>query len=95
MVLRRVQPEQQSPTSLTTSPSRAMKGKQINLLRGWPSPMLLPSMMLGAGAGKVLNHSPPPPPRSLKYEDFLLHEKALLYGPDEGHLSLRESIGVW
>lgn len=69
--------------------------RPINLLRGWPSPTLLPSVALGAKAWNVLNKRPEPAPRSLLYQDLEINEKALLYGPDEGHLPLRKSLGEW
>lgn len=54
----------------------------INLLRGWPSPALLPTTALLAATNSVLSNVP-------------LVTPGLLYGPDEGHLPLRQSLATW
>jgi DNA-binding transcriptional MocR family regulator len=54
----------------------------INLLRGWPCPMLLPNELIQRAATSVLG-------------DPSLATPALLYGPDPGYEPLRESIAAW
>jgi DNA-binding transcriptional MocR family regulator len=54
----------------------------INLLRGWPSPTLLPPEALKTTAGIVLS-------------DRSLSVPALQYGPDEGYHTLREEVARW
>ncbi|KAK3353673.1 pyridoxal phosphate-dependent transferase [Lasiosphaeria hispida] len=56
--------------------------KLINLLRGWPSPHLLPSEILRRAADKVLS-------------DPAVFVPALQYGPDPGYEPLREALAVW
>ncbi|KAM7193168.1 putative aminotransferase [Naviculisporaceae sp. PSN 640] len=56
--------------------------KLINLLRGWPSPHLLPSALLKSGAERVLSNPS-------------IFVPALQYGPDPGYQPLRESLAVW
>lgn len=56
--------------------------KLINLLRGWPSPHLLPSDLLKSGAERVLSNPS-------------IFVPALQYGPDPGYQPLRESLAVW
>lgn len=52
----------------------------INLVRGWPSKDLLPTGDISEAAQAVL-------------ADPEIAHPGLLYGPDEGYLPLRESIG--
>lgn len=54
----------------------------INLLRGWPSPSLLPPEALKAAAGIVLSDQSTAVP-------------SLQYGPDEGHQLLRQEVARW
>lgn len=56
--------------------------KLINLLRGWPSPHLLPSDLLKTGSQKVLSSSS-------------IFVPALQYGPDPGYQPLREELAAW
>jgi DNA-binding transcriptional MocR family regulator len=62
--------------------SRGIKKKQINLLRGWPAPSLLPTSAIRAAAEKALSNPDVSTP-------------GLLYGPDPGYQPLRESIQTW
>ncbi|KAK5164581.1 Valine--pyruvate aminotransferase [Saxophila tyrrhenica] len=55
---------------------------QINLLKGQPSPYLLPADLLKNAAAKVL-------------DDRDIYRKALVYGPDPGYEPLRNSIAKW
>ncbi|TDZ54890.1 Uncharacterized protein CTRI78_v005906 [Colletotrichum trifolii] len=59
-----------------------VRKRPINLLRGWPSPSLLPSAALSAAAVKSLTN-----PAS-----FI---PGLQYGPDPGYQPLRESVARW
>lgn len=62
------------------SPAQAAKEKKlINLLRGWPSPHVLPAETLKAAANKVLS-------------DPSIFIPGLQYGPDEGYQPLREEL---
>ncbi|AEO70926.1 uncharacterized protein THITE_2056168 [Thermothielavioides terrestris NRRL 8126] len=54
----------------------------INLLRGWPSPHLLPAAQLQAAAARVLS-------------DPAVAVPALQYAPDEGYGPLREELARW
>ncbi|GKT47416.1 uncharacterized protein ColSpa_07597 [Colletotrichum spaethianum] len=56
--------------------------KPINLLRGWPSPSLLPAAALSAAAVKTL-------------ADPAVYVPGLQYGPDPGYQPLRESLARW
>ncbi|KAM7190749.1 pyridoxal phosphate-dependent transferase [Rhypophila sp. PSN 637] len=56
--------------------------KQINLLRGWPSPHLLPSDLLSSGTQRLLS-------------DPSIYIPALQYGPDPGYQPLREELAAW
>ncbi|KAF4629950.1 hypothetical protein G7Y89_g8195 [Cudoniella acicularis] len=56
--------------------------KQINLLRGWPHPSLLPTPAITAAANAALSNPSVSTP-------------GLLYGPDPGYQPLREEIGSW
>ncbi|KAK1971030.1 aminotransferase [Colletotrichum sublineola] len=56
--------------------------KPINLLRGWPSPSLLPAAALSAAAVKTL-------------ADPATYVPGLQYGPDPGYQPLRESLAHW
>ncbi|KAK0637116.1 pyridoxal phosphate-dependent transferase [Bombardia bombarda] len=68
-----------SSSSLSTAPPIK---KLINLIRGWPSPHLLPSELLRASANKTLS-------------DPSIFIPALQYGPDPGYEPLREALAVW
>ncbi|RFU23561.1 hypothetical protein B7463_g12778, partial [Scytalidium lignicola] len=61
----------------TTKPA-----KQINFLRGWPHPSLLPVEALKRAANNALDKKDVAVP-------------ALLYGPDPGYQPLREQIASW
>jgi DNA-binding transcriptional MocR family regulator len=56
--------------------------KQINLLRGWPHPSLLPTPAITAAANAALSNPSIATP-------------ALLYGPDPGYQPLREELARW
>lgn len=56
--------------------------KQINLLRGWPNTSLLPTSYIQNAANKVLTNPD-------------LANPGLLYGPDPGPSSMRESVAIW
>ncbi|UKZ82148.1 hypothetical protein TrVFT333_009932 [Trichoderma virens FT-333] len=58
------------------------KKKQINLLRGWPSPHLLPADLLSAACQRVL-------------ADPVESVPILQYAPDEGYQPLRERLAQW
>lgn len=72
-----------SANSLSSSSMNApLHKKPINLLRGWPSPSLLPAAALSAAAVKTL-------------ADPTAYIPGLQYGPDPGYQPLRESIARW
>ncbi|KAI9163766.1 hypothetical protein HJFPF1_05392 [Paramyrothecium foliicola] len=56
--------------------------KRINLLRGWPSPDLLPAAHLSAAAQRVL-------------ADPAVYTPILEYGPSAGHPALRVGLAAW
>jgi DNA-binding transcriptional MocR family regulator len=56
--------------------------KQINLLRGWPNPSLLPTALISAASNTALSNPDIAVP-------------GLLYGPDPGYQPLREEIARW
>lgn len=56
--------------------------KQINLLRGWPNPSLLPTTQIKAAANAALSNPS-------------ISTPGLLYGPDPGYQPLREAIATW
>ncbi|KAL2761117.1 hypothetical protein ACRALDRAFT_205058 [Sodiomyces alcalophilus JCM 7366] len=62
-------------------PIQALK-KQINLLRGWPSPSFLPSEALKAATVRALS-------------DPAVSVPGLQYGPDPGLRPLREALAAW
>ncbi|EGO59971.1 hypothetical protein NEUTE1DRAFT_145853 [Neurospora tetrasperma FGSC 2508] len=78
------------PTPLS-QPGENMK-KQINLLRGWPSPHLLPPSHLLSASTSLLTSPPPDEPPSSK---FSFNVPALQYGADPGYLPLRHSLAAW
>lgn len=63
--------------------------KQINLLRGWPSPHLLPPSNL-LNASHTLLSSP-----DETQSKFNFNVPALQYGPDPGYQPLRHSLAAW
>ncbi|KAH0496618.1 hypothetical protein TgHK011_003969 [Trichoderma gracile] len=63
-------------------PSPPLKKKQINLLRGWPSPALLPASLLSSATQRILAS----PSTSVPL---------LQYAPDEGYQPLRERLAEW
>lgn len=56
--------------------------KPINLMRGWPSPSLLPAALLSAASQRLL-------------ADPAIYTPALQYGPDPGYQPLREGLARW
>ncbi|KAF3352921.1 hypothetical protein VdG1_08607 [Verticillium dahliae VDG1] len=54
----------------------------INLLRGWPSPSLLPAAALTAAAARALS-------------DPTISVPGLQYAPDPGFQPLREDLAAW
>ena len=56
--------------------------KPINLLRGWPSPSLLPVAQLRTATQRAL-------------ADPTIYEPGLQYGPDPGYEPLREALATW
>ncbi|KAG0652514.1 Alpha-aminoadipate aminotransferase [Hyphodiscus hymeniophilus] len=56
--------------------------KQINLLRGWPNPALLPTTQIKLAADAALS-------------DSSVSTPGLLYGPDPGYQPLRQSLAGW
>ncbi|KAK3324757.1 pyridoxal phosphate-dependent transferase [Cercophora scortea] len=56
--------------------------KLINLIRGWPSPHLLPAALLKKAADKALT-------------DPSIFVPALQYAPDPGYQPLREELATW
>lgn len=56
--------------------------KQINLLRGWPNPSLLPTPAIARAAQTALS-------------DPSIAIPGLSYGPDPGYQPLREEIAAW
>ncbi|KAK3661389.1 Valine--pyruvate aminotransferase [Elasticomyces elasticus] len=54
----------------------------INLMRGWPSPALLPAELIRAAANEALS-------------DTAVVTDGLLYGPDPGYEPCREAIAKW
>lgn len=56
--------------------------KPINLLRGWPSPSLLPVAQLRDATQRAL-------------ADPEVYEPGLQYGPDPGYEPLRQALAVW
>lgn len=71
------------PTHASEVPSNPESGKhQINLIRGWPNPGLLPVDLLSAAAQRSLS-------------DPDIYVPALQYGPDPGYQPLREALATW
>lgn len=71
------------PTHASEFPSNLQSGKhQINLIRGWPNPGLLPVDLLSAAAQRSLS-------------DPAIYIPALQYGPDSGYQPLREALATW
>lgn len=65
--------------STITSPKAK---RQINLLRGWPSPDVLPATLLSRAAQRLL-------------ADPAIYTPALQYGPDPGDPGLRDALAGW
>lgn len=77
----------QPPFSTSSTPhcpkmNAPLKKKPINLLRGWPSPSLLPAAAISAAAVKTL-------------ADPAVYVPGLQYGPDPGYQPLREALSKW
>jgi DNA-binding transcriptional MocR family regulator len=68
--------------SNTTIPTAGAPKDCINLLRGWPSPSLLPTASLAHAANSV-------------FADPALSTPCLDYGPDAGFQPLRVSLAQW
>lgn len=58
------------------------KQSAINLIRGWPSTSLLPTVAISKAAQAAL-------------DDTSIAYPGLLYGPDEGYGPLRETLATW
>ena len=67
---------------MTTTTEKQKSKPLINLLRGWPSPSLLPADLIKTAAHAVLSNPS-------------ISTDALLYGPDPGYEPLREAIAQW
>jgi DNA-binding transcriptional MocR family regulator len=67
---------------MASTPAVAKEKRQINLLRGWPNPSLLPTPLISAASQTALSN----PDISIP---------GLLYGPDPGYQPLREEISRW
>lgn len=76
------QPQSTSSMMTKNNATSALPKKQINLLRGWPNASLLPTQAIQDAANKVLSNPD-------------IANPALLYGPDPGPVSLRESVAAW
>ena len=61
-----------------------MQKTQINFLRGWPAPELLPAAQLAAACQRVLRADEP-----------ALYTPVLEYGADEGYAPLRRGLAGW
>ncbi|KAM0214690.1 hypothetical protein ACHAQD_008791 [Fusarium lateritium] len=71
------------PTHVSDVPSNSQSGKhQINLIRGWPNPSLLPVDLISAAAQRSL-------------ADPEIYVPALQYGADAGYQPLREALATW
>jgi DNA-binding transcriptional MocR family regulator len=60
----------------------ASKKKLINLLRGWPSPDLLPAALISSATSRIL-------------ADPAIATPILQYGPDPGNQGLRVGLAGW
>ncbi|RGP59748.1 hypothetical protein FSPOR_11093 [Fusarium sporotrichioides] len=70
-------------THASEVPSDPQSGKhQINLIRGWPNPGLLPVDLISAAAQRNLS-------------DPSIYVPALQYGADPGYQPLREALATW
>jgi DNA-binding transcriptional MocR family regulator len=70
-------------TKMASSTTGAAKAKkQINLLRGWPNPSLLPTPLISSASQTALSNPE-------------ISVPGLLYGPDPGYQPLREEIAGW
>ncbi|KAK4449984.1 putative aminotransferase [Podospora aff. communis PSN243] len=67
---------------MSSSTPKNNNKKLINLLRGWPSPSMLPSSLLLAVSTTLLSNP-----------DLFI--PALQYGPDPGYQPLREALATW
>ncbi|TQV93011.1 aminotransferase [Cordyceps javanica] len=61
-----------------------MQKTQINFLRGWPAPELLPAEQLAAACQRVLSADRP-----------AVYTPVLEYGADEGYAPLRQGLAAW
>lgn len=68
--------------SLNIHTTMSAARKTINLMRGWPSPSLLPAPLLSAASQRLL-------------ADPAIYTPALQYGPDAGYQPLREGLARW
>jgi DNA-binding transcriptional MocR family regulator len=74
-----------SPPAVAPPPSRPalpLHQRPINLIRGWPSPDILPVDLLRSAALRV-------------FADPAISTPALQYGPDPGYEPLREGLAAW
>ncbi|KAH8912757.1 PLP-dependent transferase [Coniochaeta sp. PMI_546] len=71
-----------STSAPASNPPDPKQKKQINLIRGWPSPSLLPNLSILSSAQAALT-------------DPSTFVPGLQYGPDPGHLPLRQEISRW
>ncbi|KIX92676.1 uncharacterized protein Z520_11528 [Fonsecaea multimorphosa CBS 102226] len=60
---------------------KVSRNRQIDLLKGWPHPSLLPPHQLDQASAKILSNPS--------------NSDVLFYGPDEGYQPLREEIAKW
>ncbi|EDO65426.2 PLP-dependent transferase [Neurospora crassa] len=80
-----------SDPDVPTPLSQPGEKKQINLLRGWPSPHLLPPSHLLSASTSLLTSPPEDEPSS----KFSFNIPALQYGADPGYEPLRHSLAAW
>lgn len=76
-----------SPVMPSISPQSSLRitlamPRLINLMRGWPSPSLLPAPLLSGASHRLL-------------ADPAVYTPALQYGPDPGYQPLREGLARW
>ncbi|KAF1733978.1 uncharacterized protein CRV24_005510 [Beauveria bassiana] len=72
------------PAKLTDQPKTPMQKTQINFIRGWPAPELLPAGQLAAACQRVLATDRPD-----------VYTPLLEYGADEGYAPLRRGLATW
>jgi DNA-binding transcriptional MocR family regulator len=82
MVLRHIHTTMSPTLSLPARASPLPAKKQINLLRGWPAPSLLPNLTLLSSTEATLTNP-------------TTYVPGLQYAADPGYLPLREEITKW